>query len=89
MLTNQHKLNGSVCILYRHLLKDIADRMKSDLYILPSSVHEVLLIPASDRTAASDLTDMVRDVNTTQLAQEEILSDHVYYFSRTANRISM
>lgn len=89
VLTNQHKLNGSVCILYRHLLKDIADRMKSDLYILPSSVHEVLLIPASNRTAASDLTDMVRDVNTTQLAQEEILSDHVYYFSRTANRISM
>ena len=49
VLSNQHRLNGSSCILYQHLLHDFARRIGSDFYILPSSVHEVLLIPADNQ----------------------------------------
>lgn len=89
VLSNQFKLNGSVCILYQNLLKDFANRLGCDLYILPSSVHEVLIIPAFDQTSYQELSDMVRDVNSSQLSQEEILSDHVYYYSRESCQLTM
>jgi len=89
VLSNQHRLNGSSCILYQHLLHDFARHIGSDFYILPSSVHEVLLIPADNQISMSTLSSMVRDVNSSQLAREEILSDHVYYYSLETDQITM
>ena len=85
VLTNQSKLYGASCVLYEHLLEDIANQFDSDFYILPSSIHEVILIPANDNTSYSELSQMVQDVNATQVSPEELLSDHVYYFSRSQN----
>lgn len=89
VLTNRYKLNGSGCILYQNLLRDFANRIKSDLFILPSSIHEVLIIPVKNQTTPQELTDMVKDVNSSQLSREEILSDHVYYYSREKEQITM
>lgn len=89
VLSNRQKLNGSVCILYDNLLRDFANRLGCDFYILPSSVHEVLLVPANGHTSCQELSVMVRDVNSSQLSREEILSDHVYYYSRESNEITM
>lgn len=89
VLSNQYKLNGSVCILYKNLLRDFANRLHCDLYILPSSVHEVLLIPAANEMSYKELSAMVQDVNSSQLSREEILSDHVYYYSRETCQITM
>ena len=89
VLTNRYKLNGSGCILYQNLLRDFANRLESDLFILPSSVHEVLIIPVKNKTSPQELSDMVKDVNSSQLSREEILSDHVYYFSRESGQITM
>lgn len=89
VLSNHHKLNGSVCILYPNLLKDFAGKLCADFYILPSSVHEVLLIPACNEVSYQELSAMVKEVNASQLSREEILSDHVYYFSRESGQITM
>lgn len=89
VLSNQNKQNGSICILYQDLLKNFSDRLGSDLYILPSSVHEVLLLPARDEMSYQALSDMVKDVNSSQLSREEILSDHVYYYSRETHQLTM
>ena len=89
VLTNQNKLNGASCILYEHLLEHFADRLCCDLYILPSSIHEVILIPATSDTSYQELSQMVQEVNDTQVSPEEILSDHVYYFSRSSGFIRM
>lgn len=89
ILTNSRKLHGSVCIIYKNLLSEIADYLKSDLYILPSSVHEVILIPAVCAEPRTDFSSMIREVNESQVSREEILSDHVYYFSRTSRTLSM
>ena len=89
VLTNQYKLNGAACILYPKLLKRIADRLNCDLFILPSSIHEVLIVPAPGQSTYEELTQMVQEVNTTQLAPEEILSDHVYCFSRETESLSL
>lgn len=89
VLTNRYKLNGSGCILYPNLLRDFAARLESDLFILPSSIHEVLIIPAKNPSSPDELSDMVKDVNSSQLSREEILSDHIYYFSRESGQLTM
>jgi len=89
LLSNRSKLHGSACMLYPNLLSDFSNRLKSDLYLLPSSIHEILIIPAAPNTACGELSDMVREVNATQLSREEILSDHVYYFSRETGKLSL
>lgn len=89
LLSNRSKLNGSGCILYQNLLQCFADKLACDFYILPSSIHEVLLIPVSHCGSIEDLNKIVQEVNTTQLAQDEILSDHVYFYSREQQCLSM
>lgn len=89
VLTNNSKLNGACCILYPDLLKNFSLLYDCDIYILPSSIHEVLLMPAYDKKNIEELNHLVQEVNASQLEEEEILSDHVYYYSRNLNVISM
>lgn len=83
VLTNTVKLFGASCILYPEVLSDFAEKIQSDLYIIPSSIHEVLLIPADRENSIHHLNSMIRDVNSSQVQDEEILSSHVYFYSRT------
>ena len=85
--TNASKINGAGVILYENLLKDFAQKVGADFYILPSSVHETLLIPVSDQFDVETLRAMVCEVNMTQVAPEEQLSDQVYLYSRECDQI--
>ena len=87
--TNTMKLNGAGVILYKGLLQEFADRVGSDVFILPSSIHETLLIPANADMDVEYLKDMVRTVNGTEVAPDEILSDNVYYYSRLTDRVEL
>ncbi|MEE0686947.1 MAG: DUF5688 family protein [Lachnospiraceae bacterium] len=87
--TNTIKLNGAGVILYQGLLQEFADRVGSDFYILPSSIHETLLIPANGDMELEYLRDMVRTVNRTEVAPDEILSDSVYYYNRLTDRVEL
>lgn len=87
VLTNKQGINGASCLLYDDLIENFADKLQSDLYILPSSIHELILIPTQNNRNSSSLKEMVMEVNFTQVAPEEILSDNVYYFSRKQNAI--
>lgn len=88
VLTVENNLNGAGAVLYKDLLKGFADRMESDFYILPSSVHEMILIPLFTDDMES-LSQMVKEVNATQLKPEDVLSDHTYVYRRADNTISM
>ena len=87
--TNTMKLNGAGTILYTGLLQEFADRVGSDVFILPSSIHEMILIPANEYCDVDYLKDMVRTVNATEVAPEEILSDNVYYYNRLTDRVEL
>ena len=65
-----------------------AEEKQVDLYILPSSVHEVLLIPAYEYIEAKELADLVRKVNAT-LRKEEVLSGHVYVYRLDSGKIEL
>lgn len=87
VLTNHQKIGGSSCILYPNVLLDFSKKINSDFYVLPSSIHEVIMIPAKSSDTPEALSSMVREVNRTQLAPEDFLSNNVYYFSRENNKL--
>ena len=88
VLTNRKKLYGANILLYPNELKDVADRINDDLYILPSSVHELITVSASIGSC-EDLKKTVRNVNDTVLVSDEILSYSVYRYSRKAGSIEI
>lgn len=82
VLSNTEKFYGASAVLYPNVLSYFADSIGRDLYVLPSSIHEVLLLPKDRSLHVSDLNRMIKDINATQVLEEEILSDHVYFFER-------
>lgn len=89
VLTNKYKLNGAACILYQNVLKDFSQKSGTDILILPSSTHEVLLIPEMEGMSYQEYSQMVKEVNETQVMQEEILSDHIYRYVRALDKVVM
>ena len=89
VLSNRTRVQGASCILYPNILKDFAAAVKSDFYILPSSVHEVILLPVQGDDDEEGLKRMVCEVNETQVEREEVLSDSVYYYSREREKLSI
>jgi len=83
VLTNKSRLFGASCMLYPDILEKFAKHLNSDLYILPSSIHEVIILPESYTEDVTMLNNMIHDANTTQVLDEEILSNHAYLYSRT------
>ena len=88
VLSNTEKLYGASAMLYPDVISSFANFLDSDLCILPSSIHEVLLLPIKERSHDLELDHIVREVNASQVLEEDILSDHAYYFDRTAGLIT-
>ena len=82
VLSNKSGINGASTILYKDVLKDFALQMKADLYILPSSIHEVIIVPAIKKLKPSNLREMVVDVNMKEVSASEVLSNEVYFYDR-------
>lgn len=82
VLTNRVKINGASAMLYSDKIRELAKRLQTDIMILPSSVHEVLLLPDDHEQEYAFYRQMVEEVNTTQVEPEEILSYSLYRYSR-------
>lgn len=76
ILTNQKEVDGAIYFMSPEVVGAIAEALEDDLYILPSSVNEVLLV------RASELKEMVRDANETVVAEKDILSYNVYHYDK-------
>lgn len=87
VLTNKQKLYGAACMLYPGVLKKFAEKIKQDFYILPSSIHEAILIPANAGCDQQSLREIVTDINRTQVAADEVLADSVYFYSRSRDTV--
>lgn len=81
VLTNEQRVNGATTVLYEGALKAIAEQLQSDFYILPSSIHEVILVEDSCGVSKKMLRDMVLEANYTVVETQERLSDNVYHYS--------
>lgn len=79
VLTNQSGIQGATVITYPDLLQQLADKLQSSLIVIPSSVHEALVIKAS--MPLEEATRMLREVNESCVEEKEILSDTAMYFA--------
>ena len=87
VLTSQDGLFGASCILYPEAVKELAAAKGGNFFLLPSSIHEWLVIP--DVGIYDGLEDIVRFVNQNEVGEEEVLSDHVYYYDVQKQELSI
>ena len=80
IITNDRLVDGASAIFYSGVMDLVGERMQGDYFILPSSVHETLVVPDDGRVSLQELTDMVKEVNMTQVSPEDQLTDQVYHY---------
>ena len=89
VITNAERVYGAAVILYSGMLKQAADQIDSDLFILPSSRHEVLAVPVVEEGDAAALKKMVMEVNKKELQPEDILSYNIFIYRREQDRLEI
>lgn len=87
VLTNGCQLYGAAGILNKQLLKNFAQ--EQDFFILPSSLHECIFVPVSDKSVREEFDSMVSQINADVVDVEERLSNHCYYYDAKENEIKM
>ncbi|MBR1741565.1 MAG: hypothetical protein IJ733_06775 [Lachnospiraceae bacterium] len=81
MATIKGNINGAAVLLYPGFLKSIAKKIGAkELNIIPSSIHELLLLPMDEKTKRNYILDMIAEVNREEVQPEEKLSDSLYIY---------
>ena len=80
VLSNKMRSGGAACLAYHGILETIAGILRRNYYILPSSVHEVIVLPDRGEFEVEELNKMIKDINESELDPEDILSDHCYKY---------
>lgn len=88
VLTNTENYFGAVNIMFDSILEAISEKLDSDFYVLPSSIHECMIVPMLEELAAEELHQMVHDINTEHVAPEEVLGESVYCYRRDEKKLS-
>lgn len=71
---------GAACLFYPEMMQAYARMLESDYYILPSSIHEFLLISDTIIEEPGELISMVKEINAIEVSKEDKLTDNVYHF---------
>ncbi len=88
VISNDRGINGAISMLYEDKLHSLAMELENDLYILPSSVHEVIAVSV-DMGEPYELAQMVLEINMAQVALEERLSNQVYHYDKDLRKVSL
>lgn len=88
VITNSAGINGAASVLYEENLHQLAEKTGTDLYILPSSVHEVLAV-STDMGSPEELAAMVYETNMSSVPLGERLSNNVYHYDKGIRKMSM
>lgn len=87
LLSNVQKFLGASAMIYPGMLQSIAEEWGDNFYILPSSIHECILVPEGAGCSGRLLEEMVAEVNQAQVPEPEVLSYTVYYYDRRDDSI--
>ena len=89
VVTLPNGIDGASILACRERLQNVVESIGDDVYILPSSTDEVLMIPKKSGIDVESLANMVHEVNRTEVAPDKILSDNVYQYDRVAKKLSI
>lgn len=87
IMTNEIILLGAATMLYDGALQEVAENINSDLYVLPSSIHEIVIYPTEGGMTPEELAEMVQSVNENNVDMQERLSNQVYKYSRETRQL--
>lgn len=87
ILTNEHRMFGASTFLYTEALPYVAEILKESFYIIPSSIHELIIVPESISPNLEDLDHMIAEVNASQILPEERLGECAYYYDAVIHRL--
>lgn len=82
IVSNELGINGAAAVLYDGVIEQIADEYDSDLYLLPSSIHEMIVVPCEEEDLYGTFSSMVNNINKKYVDEDEVLSDRVYIYRR-------
>ncbi|MGF7002559.1 hypothetical protein M2149_000948 [Lachnospiraceae bacterium PFB1-21] len=89
VLSNSERVHGATCLYYPQAQEQIAKALDDSFYVLPSSVHEQIIVPEKQALKVEELTQMVKEVNETQLAPDELLSYDVLHYDKDAKELTL
>lgn len=89
VLTNSEKYWGAVTIIYDSVLEKIAEKIGKDYFVLPSSIHECMIVPENKELKKEGLHQMVREINRRCVAQEDILGDSIYHYNMEKKELEL
>lgn len=87
VLCNDKRQYGAACILYPGVLEAVAENEKNGFYIIPSSVHEIILVRDTGEGTADRLKDMIHQVNREVVEPEDVLTDSLYYYDAVEKKV--
>jgi len=79
------RVQGASVLAYQDFMDQAAQRLEGDFFILPSSIHEIILVKDDGDINFRKLEEMVQEVNATQVQPEEKLTDSVYHYDSEAH----
>lgn len=88
ILSNQTKMQGAAAFFYPGVQEKVAEVIGQSYYVLPSSIHEFIILPDDGSHSAKDLGEMVKDANKTVVSPQEVLADKVYRYDKDAKELS-
>lgn len=89
VMTNETRLNGAACMFYKGFLASLSRKLGCDFIILPSSIHEIILLPERHGVVTEEYNELVREINEKAVEPGEILSDHIYFYRSKTDTITM
>lgn len=87
VVTNKYNFGGANILLYESVLKDISNELGSDLYILPASINELIVLTVSDDKDPDSLAAIVNEINQFDVDECDRLSNNVYYYSSSTRKV--
>ncbi|MBR1669417.1 MAG: hypothetical protein IJ695_01845 [Butyrivibrio sp.] len=88
VISNDSGNLGAGAAFYPGVMRQMSDAFECDLFLIPSSIHEMLIIPDPGAVVEPDaLKQIIREVNSSTVAEEEILSYNLYRYDRETDHI--
>jgi len=88
LISNNIRINGACSMLYDDVLQEIAEKVDSDLYVLPSSVHETIAVSVN-LGDPYELAQMLNEINMGYVSLDERLSNQVYHYDKELHKLTM
>lgn len=83
VVTNEDRVNGAATMFYPGVMDEIGEKLKGNFFVLPSSLHETIVVPNDGNMEYKALLAMVTEINATQVDTQDKLTDQVYHYDVT------